>query len=45
MAYLTSHGVDSSRLRVEAKGQHQPAATNATDTGRAENRRVELIKD
>jgi outer membrane protein OmpA-like peptidoglycan-associated protein len=45
MAYLTNHGVDSSRLRVEAEGQHQPASTNATDTGRAENRRVELIKD
>lgn len=45
MAYLSSHGVDSSRLRVEAKGQHQPTATNTTDTGRAENRRVELIKD
>ncbi len=45
MAYLTSHGVGSNRLRVEAEGQHQPATTNATDTGRAENRRVELIKD
>ena len=45
MAYLTSHGVANNRLRVEAAGQHQPAATNATDTGRAENRRVELIKD
>jgi outer membrane protein OmpA-like peptidoglycan-associated protein len=45
LAYLTSHGVDSSRLRVEAEGQQQPTATNATDTGRAENRRVELIKD
>lgn len=45
MAYLTGHGVAGNRLRVEAAGQHQPAATNATDTGRAENRRVELIKD
>ena len=45
MTYLNGHGVDSSRLRVEAEGQNQPAASNTTDTGRAENRRVELIKD
>jgi outer membrane protein OmpA-like peptidoglycan-associated protein len=46
MTYLTSHGVvDSSRLHVEVAGQHQPAVTNASDAGRAENRRVELIKD
>lgn len=45
VAYLTSHGVTGNRLRVEAKGQSQPVANNSTDTGRAENRRVELIKD
>jgi outer membrane protein OmpA-like peptidoglycan-associated protein len=45
MAYLTSHGVASNRLRIEGAGEHQPATTNATDAGRAENRRVELIKD
>ena len=45
MAYLTSYGVDRSRLRVAAAGERQPAATNATDPGRAENRRVKLIKD
>ena len=45
MAYLVAHGVDANRLRVEAKGQNEPVATNASDTGRAENRRVELIRD
>ena len=45
MGYLTSHGVDASRLRVEAEGQHQPVANNSSDNGRALNRRVELIKD
>ncbi len=44
MAYLTAHGVNSSRLSVAAKGATQPVASNSSDTGRAENRRVDLIK-
>jgi outer membrane protein OmpA-like peptidoglycan-associated protein len=44
MGYLTAHGVDQSRLSIEAKGDTQPVSTNKSDTGRAENRRVELIK-
>lgn len=44
-SYLVAHGVDQSRLDVQAKGSSQPAATNGTDTGRAENRRVELFKE
>ncbi len=42
--YLISHGVDQSRLSVDAKGSSEPVSSNATDSGRAENRRVELIK-
>ncbi len=45
MAYLTAHGVNANRLRVEAEGQQKPVASNASDRGRALNRRVELIKD
>ncbi len=45
MAYLSSHGVDANRLQVQAEGQRQPVASNASDNGRAENRRVELVKE
>jgi outer membrane protein OmpA-like peptidoglycan-associated protein len=44
MSYLTAHGVDQSRLTIDAKGGTQPVSTNNSDAGRAENRRVELIK-
>lgn len=40
--YLVSKGVDASRLTVEAYGESQPVATNDTEEGRAQNRRVEL---
>lgn len=44
MGYLTAHGVSQSRLSVDAKGNTQPVSSNSSDAGRAENRRVELIK-
>ena len=44
IAYLTAHSVDKGRLSLEAKGQSAPVSTNNSDAGRAENRRVELIK-
>ncbi len=44
MQYLVSHGVDQSRLSIDAKGASEPVSSNTTDAGRAENRRVELIK-
>lgn len=40
--YLESRGVERSRMRAQGFGEEQPVATNETDAGRAENRRVEL---
>ena len=40
--YLIAHGIDASRIRTEGFGKSQPVATNDTDEGRAQNRRVEL---
>ncbi|MBH0198440.1 MAG: OmpA family protein [Nitrospira sp.] len=39
---LTAAGVDSSRVRTEGRGEAQPETSNATASGRSENRRVEI---
>ena len=41
---LEGLGVDGFNLRAVGKGSHMPVADNATDEGRAKNRRVEFIK-
>ena len=41
---LEGLGVDPFNLRPVGKGSHEPVADNATDEGRAKNRRVEFIK-
>ncbi len=43
-AYLVTSGVDAARLTAKGLGATQPAASNATEMGRAQNRRVELVK-
>ena len=40
--YLVNRGIAPERLRVEGFGESRPVATNDTDSGRAQNRRVEL---
>jgi outer membrane protein OmpA-like peptidoglycan-associated protein len=40
--YLSSRGVSPSRIRSTGYGKSQPIASNATEEGRAANRRVEI---
>lgn len=42
-SYLTSRGVLPARLYVAGMGERQPIASNDTEQGRAQNRRVEII--
>ncbi len=39
---LTSQGVDNSRITATGYGSSQPVASNATEAGKAQNRRVEV---
>jgi outer membrane protein OmpA-like peptidoglycan-associated protein len=40
--YLVSRGVARSRLRAAGRGESEPVASNDTDAGRQQNRRVEV---
>lgn len=40
--YLVSKGVNSQRIATEGHGAKQPLADNATEAGRAKNRRIEI---
>lgn len=44
VAALTGAGVARDRLRAKGFGADRPVADNATDAGRARNRRVELVR-
>jgi len=44
VAYLTLFGIDPGRLSPKGFGESQPVMPNTTEEGRAQNRRVELVK-
>jgi chemotaxis protein MotB len=43
LEFLLAHGVDAARLSSAGYGAENPVASNATATGRATNRRVEIV--
>jgi len=43
-AYLVSHGIDGSRVEAIGYGDARPAASNDTDAGRQQNRRIEATE-
>lgn len=40
--YMINQGLDDSRIRTEGRGEYEAIADNSTDSGRQQNRRVEV---
>jgi outer membrane protein OmpA-like peptidoglycan-associated protein len=40
--FLSTLGIDRTRMRISGRGSREPVATNETDAGREQNRRVEV---
>lgn len=43
--YLVRQGIDESRIETESVGEAKPVASNSTASGRAQNRRAEIIAE
>jgi OOP family OmpA-OmpF porin len=41
--YLVHQGIDASRISTVGYGEAKPVASNKTESGRAQNRRAEII--
>jgi outer membrane protein OmpA-like peptidoglycan-associated protein len=41
--YLVAHGIDAGRITARGFGKNRPVASNATEEGRAQNRRVDIV--
>lgn len=40
--YLVARGISPTRIAIDGRGRREPIASNATEAGRAQNRRVEI---
>lgn len=41
-SYLISKGIKSSRIKIVGRGSEEPVASNSTESGKEQNRRVEI---
>jgi outer membrane protein OmpA-like peptidoglycan-associated protein len=41
--YLVARGVNPGRIAIDGRGEREPIASNATEAGRARNRRIEIF--
>src|SRR5262249_3168376 len=44
MNWLVDHGVEKNRLSAKGYGETNPVASNSTEDGRAQNRRVDVVR-